>query len=270
MTASSVLEISEAALILGGKTLWSGLNLSLSPGEFLAVIGPNGSGKTSLLKAILGRLKVDSGQIEVLGKSVGEVRSRIGYIPQQGTTEQPVGLRGKDLVALGIDGHKWGPPIRSRKDRELINDALADLEAGSLADIPLGMLSGGQQQRLRVAQALAGSPELLLCDEPFLSLDLKYQQKVIEAIRKHQLRSQMAVVFVTHDVNPILGLVDRLLYFTGGQFLLGTPEQVLDSKVLSKIYGTRVEVHRQGGRVTIIGAPDDLAAHHPESEVEAH
>ncbi|MBX3087203.1 MAG: ATP-binding cassette domain-containing protein [Cryobacterium sp.] len=265
--SETVLEIQNATLTLGERTIWSSLDLSLGAGEFLAVIGPNGSGKTSLLKAILGRFEVNPGSISVFGGPVARSKSRIGYIPQQRSAEQSAGLRGQDLVALGIDGHVWGPPIRSKKNRDRVAKALEQIGAEELAKMPVGLLSGGQQQRLRVAQALVGDPGLLLCDEPFLSLDLKYQQKLIEVIQSHRRQSGMSVVFVTHDVNPILGMADRILYFTGGKFLLGTPAEVLDSEVLSEVYGTKVQVVRESGRVNVIGLPAE-AIHHHELEGE--
>jgi zinc/manganese transport system ATP-binding protein len=127
----------------------------------------------------------------------------------------------------------------------------------------VGNLSGGEQQRLRVAQALAGDPALLLCDEPLLSLDLQHQRGVSELIDRRRREHDSAVVFVTHDVNPVLGMVDRVLYLAGGRFREGTPDDVLRSEVLTDLYGTPVDVIRSRGRIVVVGIPDaETHAHH--------
>ncbi|MBX3067088.1 MAG: ATP-binding cassette domain-containing protein [Cryobacterium sp.] len=254
--------LKNVSLNVGARRLWSDLTLEIAQGEFLAVIGPNGSGKTSLLKALLGQLPIRSGNISVLGKRPGQANREIGYIPQQRVAETALGLRGKDFVAFGLDGTKWGPPIRSKTQQLQVLDALARVDAKGLADVALGEMSGGQQQRLRVAQALVGNPRLLLCDEPYLSLDFKRQQDITNAIERYRKHSGCSVVFVTHDVNPLLGIVDRVLYFTGERFALGTAKEVLQSKTLSEIFGTKIEVIRNADRVTVVGIPESQHGHH--------
>ncbi len=178
-----VLELEGGALGFGGRTLWKELDLSIRPGEFLAVLGPNGSGKTSLLKAMLGQQKLDGGSIRLLDEPVRRGDRRIGYIPQQKIMPPGTPLRGRDLVALGVNGHRFGPPVSSRAVRSRVDDLLESVGALSFANQPVGSLSGGEQQRLRVGQALADDPVLLLCDEPLLSLDLQHQRGVSELHR---------------------------------------------------------------------------------------
>ena len=264
--ARPVLEFENGALGFGGRSLWSDLDLTVRPGEFLAVLGPNGSGKTSLLKTILGQQQLDSGTVRLSGHAIRRGDRRVGYIPQQKLVPPGTPLRGRDLVALGVNGHRFGPPLPRRADRERVDELLEAVGATAYADQPVGTLSGGEQQRLRVGQALAGDPVLLLCDEPLLSLDLHHQRAVSELIDQRRRTHDTAVVFVTHDVNPVLDVVDRILYLAGGKFRQGTPAEVLRSDVLSDLYGTPVDVIRSHGRVIVVGVPDghDHHDHHDE------
>ena len=251
-----VLSFTSAALGFGGRSLWSGLDLEVQPGEFLAVLGPNGSGKTSLLKTILGQQQLDAGTVTLDGSPIRRGNRRVGYIPQQKLAAPGTPLRGRDLVTLGVNGHRFGLPITSGPERQRVDGLIADVGATSFADQPIGTLSGGEQQRLRVGQALAGDPVLLLCDEPLLSLDLQHQRAVSELIDRRRREHNTAVVFVTHDVNPVLDMVDRILYLADGQFRQGTPDEVLQSDVLSELYGTPVDVIRHHGRVIVAGVPE--------------
>jgi zinc/manganese transport system ATP-binding protein len=259
---TAVLEIRGGALGFGDRPLWRDLDLVVGPGEFLAVLGSNGSGKTSLLRAILRQQHLDEGTIELAGESVRRGDRRIGYIPQQRMIAPGTPLRGRDLVTLGVNGHRFGIPFTTASERSTVDAAIAAVGASGYANRPMGSLSGGEQQRLRVAQALATDPVLLLCDEPLTSLDLQHQRGVSELIDARRRSHDTAVVFVTHDVNPVLGMVDRVLYLAQGRFTIGTPDEVLRSDVLSALYGTPVEVIRSGGRVFVAGIPDGDVHHH--------
>ena len=251
------LSIRNAALTLGHRVLWSDLTLDVAPGEFVAVLGANGSGKTSLLRAILGQQALDAGSIELGGRPVRRGDRSIGYIPQQKIATPGIALRARDLVTLGVDGHRFGLPLPSRATKQRVDALLESVGATGYASRPLGLLSGGEQQRLRVGQALAADPVLLLCDEPLTSLDLQHQRGVAELLDARRRDHDTAVVFVTHDINPVLGMVDRILYLAQGRFTIGTPDEVLRSDVLTGLYGTPVEVIRTGGRVFVAGIPDD-------------
>ncbi|MEC5170790.1 metal ABC transporter ATP-binding protein [Glaciihabitans sp. GrIS 2.15] len=265
-----VLSLRGATLSFGDRRLWQNLNLDVQPGEFLAVLGPNGTGKTSLLKTILGQQKLSSGTIKFLGEPVTHGSRRIGYIPQQKLLEQGTPLRARDLVAFGVNGHRWGLPFNSRAVRRQVDGILESVGASEYANVPVATLSGGEQQRVRVGQAIAGTPSLLLCDEPLISLDLHHQRQVSELIDEQRRAINTAVIFVTHDVNPILPMVDRVLYLAGGRFRVGTPDEVLRSEVLSYMYDTPVEVIRSRGRIVVLGAPEGYGVHdHLEHHVEA-
>lgn len=249
----------DAGLSFGQRSLWSGLDLTVEPGEFLAVLGPNGTGKSSLLKVLLGLVPLTRGSAEVAGQPVRRGNEAIGYIPQHRGFDSDAPLRGRDLVSLGIDGHRWGFGWGLARRRRT-NELLRQVGAAAYADMPIGMLSGGEQQRLRVAQALATEPSLLLCDEPLLSLDLQYQTMVVELIERRRREHDTAVVFVTHEINPILPYVDRVLYLTDGEFRLGRPDDVMTTEVLSGLYGSPVEVIRRDDRILVIGSGGDI--HH--------
>ncbi len=249
------LALHDAALGFGPRTLWSGLDLAVEPGEFIAVLGPNGSGKSSLLKVLLGLQPLSHGRAEAGGRPVRAGNDRVGYIPQQKMLDPGVMVRGRDMVGFGLDGHRYGIGLRGRRRRrERVDAALAEVGASAFAERPMGVLSGGEQQRLRVAQALCGDPAALLCDEPLLSLDLANQQMVAQLIDRRRHEAGTAVLFVTHEVNPILPMVDRVLYIVDGRFVIGTPDEVLTSEVLTDLYRTPVDVLRVRGRVVVVGA----------------
>ncbi|MGD8193679.1 metal ABC transporter ATP-binding protein [Herbiconiux sp. P18] len=264
-----VLTLRDAALSFGPRTLWSGLDLDVQAGEFIAVLGSNGSGKSSLLKVILGQQRLSSGTVSFLGSPGRRGDRRIGYVPQQKLADDGTPLRARDLVGLGLSGHRWGVPLPSARRRREVDELLAAVGATEYAGVGVSTLSGGEQQRVRIGQALAGGPRLLLCDEPLLSLDLTHQRAVSELIDQQRRERDFGVLFVTHDINPILDMVDRVLYIAGGGFRIGTPDEVLRSEVLSELYGSQVDVIRTQGRVIVVGTPD--GAHgHPDDQLAHH
>ena len=260
-SSAPAVQLRGAGLAYGPRQLWSGLDLDVRPGEFLAVLGPNGSGKTSMLRVLLGLQELSSGSVAIAGGPARRGSHRVGYVPQQRAVEATLTVRGSDLVGFGLDGHRWGvglPGLRERRRR--VREALQAVDAEELAKKPLGLLSGGEQQRLRVAQALVGDPAVLLCDEPLLSLDLAHQRRVSQLISRQARERGAAVLFVTHEINPVLPEVDRVLYLVGGRFRVGTPDEVMNSATLSELYRTDVEVARVGGKLVVTGTED--ADHH--------
>jgi zinc/manganese transport system ATP-binding protein len=255
-----------ARVSFGERTLWDGLDLDVAPGEFVAVLGPNGSGKTTLVRVLLGLLPLTAGEVRIAGRAPRRGSPSIGYVPQQKALDPDLPLRGRDLVGLGLDGHRFGLGLRGRKERrERVDAALAAVGGGAYADAPVGRLSGGEQQRLRVAQALVGGPDVLLCDEPLLSLDLAHQGTVTRLIDERRRAASTAVLFVTHEINPVLPLVDRVLYLVDGRFRIGPPEEVMTTEVLSELYGTRVDVLRVRGRLVVVGAEEHGEHCHEET-----
>jgi zinc/manganese transport system ATP-binding protein len=262
LAPSAVIEVHEAALAFGARRLWDDLTFTLARGEFLAVIGPNGTGKTSFLRVLLGLLPLTSGRIEIDGRPPRRGDHQIGYVAQHRAIDPDLPVRGWDLVAFGVDGDRWGLPLSRPGDRARIAEALDLVGARPYADAPVGRLSGGEQQRLRIAQALVGAPSLLLCDEPLQSLDLHYQRIIVEQIADWNRRRGATVVFVTHDINPVLPVVQRVLLLAPRRWAIGTVDEILTSDTLSRLYGSSVDVLHHRGRVVIIGA--DLGAHATE------
>jgi zinc/manganese transport system ATP-binding protein len=258
--SAPAVQLSKATLGFGTRRLWTDLDLAVQPGEFLAVLGPNGAGKTSLLKVLLGLLKLTSGTVQVGNATPRRGSDLVGYVPQQRGFDADLGARGRDLVALGADGHRFGRPWSSKRTRELVNAAVAAVGASAYADAPIGKLSGGEQQRLRIAQALISDPALLLCDEPLLSLDLHHQRGVIDLIDARRRDADTAVLMVTHEINPVLPIVDRILYLVEGRWAIGTPDEVMTSQRLSDLYQTEIDVIRVRDRIIVIGAADSVAS----------
>jgi zinc/manganese transport system ATP-binding protein len=255
--AAPAVSMRSARVTFGRRTLWDGLDLDIEPGEFVAVLGPNGSGKTTLVRVLLGLLPLSAGEVRIGGKPPRRGSPSIGYVPQQKALDPDLPLRGRDLVGLGLDGHRLGIGLRSRRARrERVDRALEAVGGTAYSGAPVGRLAGGVQQRLRVAQALVGAPHVLLCDEPLLSLDLSHQRTVTRLIDERRRTAGTAVLFVTHEINPVLPLVDRVLYLVDGRFRIGPPSEVMTSDVLSELYRTRVDVVQVRGRLVVVGAEE--------------
>src|SRR5437763_3140340 len=270
---SPVIQVEGAAVALGGHTIWQHVTLSVRPGEFLAILGPNGAGKSTLLKAILGLIPLSRGTISVLGHPARRGNAAIGYVPQRRHFEADVRVRGRSIVRLGLDGRNWGLPLpflqpdRAREAASRVQEAIDLVGATSYADRSIGELSGGEQQRLLIAQALVTRPRILALDEPLDSLDLRNEQGVASVIRQISQETGAAVLLVAHDVNPILSAVDRVVYIAHGQVAVGTPEEVITTETLSRLYATPIEVLRASdGRIVVVGQPEEEVsydAHRP-------
>jgi zinc/manganese transport system ATP-binding protein len=254
-----VAELSGARLAYGDRVLWEDLTLEVHAGEFIAVLGPNGTGKTSLLKVLLGQVPLSAGSAEVTGE--------IGYVPQHRSMDSGLTLRGRDLVGLGYDGHRWGitSPRQRTAKRAIVATALEQVNGIHLGDVPVGVMSGGELQRVRIAQSLATDPALLLCDEPLLNLDPANARLISALIDQRRRESGTSVLFVTHEVNPVLPYVDRVLYLVEGRFRVGTVAEVMTSETLSELYRAEMQVAKIGGQYVVVGehgeTPHDHSGH---------
>ena len=271
MTTPAV-RLDHATATRGGRVIWSDVSVDIPRGEFVAVLGPNGVGKSTLLQVVLGLLPVTAGRVDVLGQPAGRANKRIGYLPQRRAFDPATPVRGVDVVRLGLDGDKWGVPLpfatrfsdEARAKAARVREVIDLVGASAYAERPIGQCSGGEQQRLLIAQALVREPELLLLDEPLDSLDVTNQASVSALIQQVCRSLDVAVMLVAHDVNPILPYLDKVLYLAHGGALMGPPADVITADTLSMLYGTPIDVlHDRTGRLVVVGQPDTAAAHGP-------
>jgi zinc/manganese transport system ATP-binding protein len=247
--------------------VWHDLDVDIAAGDFVAVLGPNGVGKSTLIKAILGLVPLAAGRISVLGGRPGAANAHIGYLPQRRSFDTGLRVRGVDIVRMGLDGDRWGLPVpgagRGRDARRArVAEVIEMVGAGAYAARPIGEMSGGEQQRLLIAQALARGPAMLVLDEPLDSLDLPNQAAVAALVSRICRDQSVTVVMVAHDVNPILAYLDRVVYLGPGGAISGPPEQVITSETLSRLYDIRIEVLRTtDGRLVVVGQPEPPAYH---------
>jgi zinc/manganese transport system ATP-binding protein len=246
--------VENVSITLGGRTILRNIDVTIDTGEFVTVLGPNGAGKSTLLKTLLGLIRPTSGSVRILGKMPHRGNKDIGYAPQHRNLEAELALRARDVVGFGLDGDRWGTGWPNRKRDALIWRAMEEVDACAFADAPVGQLSGGEQQRLLIAQALLTNPRILLLDEPLANLDLAYQQEIVTLVSQVCRARNVTVLLVTHDINPLLPEVDRVLYIANGQSAIGKPDEVITSDRLSKLYGSQVEVVRTMDRVFVVGA----------------
>lgn len=254
-----LVEVRDAAAVVGGRTVWAGVDATVSAGEFVAILGPNGVGKSTLLKALLGLVPLASGTVRLLGRAPGRANRGVGYLPQRRGFDATLRVRGLDVVRLGLDGDRWGVPLPGRRSRTAaarVRSLVELVGAAGYAHRPIGEVSGGEQQRLLIAQALARDPRLLLLDEPLDSLDLPNQAAIAALLGRIAATKDVATVIVAHDVNPILPYLDRVVYLGRGGAVSGTPAEVLTSARLSGLYGTPIEVlSTSDGRLVVAGRP---------------
>jgi zinc/manganese transport system ATP-binding protein len=248
----TVIELDHATIGIGGRDVLADASFSIEAGEFIGVLGPNGAGKTTLMRAILGLLVPRAGGVRVFGKTPECGNPAIGYLPQVRTVLPDLRLCGLDFIASSVHGERWGLPHVSRADRAMIDDTLALVGARELAGRPLSAMSGGERQRLLLAQALIGEPKLLLLDEPLISLDARHQEVAIDVVRKACRARGITVLFSAHELNQLLGTLDRVLYLGNGQAVLGTVDEVITAPVLSQLYGTDIEVVRTHGHIFVM------------------
>ena len=252
------IEFSDVTVSLGGRDVLANVSLEIGAGEFIGVLGPNGSGKTTLMRAILGLTPARGGAIRVLGRSAVRGNPAVGYMPQMRSAGGNVRLTGREFVAGVVNGHRLGLPFPGKAARAEAERALDLVGAGELARRPLAEISGGERQRLLLAQALIGRPDLLLLDEPLVNLDPSFQTSVVALATSLRAELGVTVLFSAHELNPLLGAIDRVLYLGHGQAALGTVEEVITGPVLSRLYGAAIDVVRLKGRIFVMAGGHDV------------
>jgi len=261
--SAPVLEAGGVGVWLSGRRILHDVSFEVGAGEFIGLIGSNGAGKTTLLRVILGLQKPTEGSVLIGGRRPGRGGEVIGYLPQKVALDPDLPLRARDVVALGLDGQKFGIPLPSARKRAAVDEMLAAVDATSFADSRIGLLSGGQQQRVLIAHALISRPRLLLLDEPLANLDIRSSSEIVELLARVTRELGVAVLLSAHDLNPLLPFMDRIVYLEGGHAVSGTSDEVVRSDVLTALYGRRVDVLRVEGRVLVVAGPDDSHGHDP-------
>jgi zinc/manganese transport system ATP-binding protein len=239
-----LVDLYKISVRLGGRQILSDVSLAINPAEFTGLIGPNGAGKTTLLRVILGLQQTTEGTVTR--------HATVGYVPQKLLIEPDMPLRVKDVVALGIDGQRLGFYLPSKQRRDRVDAMLEAVGADSYKDARVGELSGGEQQRVMIAHALISKPKLLLLDEPLANLDISSAHSIVSLLAKLSKSEQIAILLSAHDMNPLLPVMDRIVYVAGGQVATGTPDEVVQSDVLTRLYGEPVEVIRVRNRVLVV------------------
>ena len=262
-----VLQVDHVSVALSGRPVLDDVNFTMRAGEFTGVIGSNGAGKTTLLRVILGLQRTSAGRITLPMQGRARRGRSIGYVPQKVLLDSEMPMRARDLVALGLDGNRFGIPVPSRRRRLTVDEILHAVDADRFADVRVGHLSGGEQQRVLIAHALVSRPQLLLLDEPLANLDLRSSQEVVALLGRVAAEQGVAVLLSAHELNPLLPVLDRIVYIAGGKAVSGTADEVIRADVLSRLYGHHVDVLRVHGRILVVAGEEDadLAAH--ESDV---
>jgi zinc/manganese transport system ATP-binding protein len=254
-----LLTLEDIGVRLGGRQILSDVSFSVRSGEFTGLIGPNGAGKTTLLRVILGLQAPSSGQVLIQGSAHPRRGSLIGYVPQKLVIDPDMPLRARDVVSLGLDGNRLGFSFPSRQRKDLVRETLRAVDAESFADARVGELSGGEQQRVLIAHALISRPRLLLLDEPLANLDLRSEQEIVATLAKLAREQEIAVLISAHDMNPLVNVMDRIVYVAAGRAAAGSTAEVVTSDVLSRLYGHHVDVIRLHNRIIVVAAEDEPA-----------
>jgi zinc/manganese transport system ATP-binding protein len=254
----SALSFDEVSIELGGRTILAAVSFAIEHGEFIGMLGANGAGKTTLMRAALGLVPLSGGAISVLGRPATRGNGAVGYMPQARGNLAAMRLTGYDIVASAAGGAGWGLPRLDAATRREIDWALEAVGAQDLARRSLAEISGGERQRLLLSQALLGRPKLLLLDEPLISLDPGHQKSVVEIVKRLRDDLKIAVVFSAHELNPLINAIDRVLYLGAGKAVLGAVDEVFTGPVLSRLYGTDIEVVRIRDRVFVMAGDVDV------------
>jgi zinc/manganese transport system ATP-binding protein len=249
-----MLVVEQVSVAFPGRQVLERVSFTLARGAFCGLIGANGSGKTTLLRAILGFQKVNAGSISIDGQSRSRTSGAVGYVPQKIQLDPDVPLRARDLVELGLTGHRLGLPLPSKARARRVDEMLTAVDAQGFANQRVGNLSGGQQQRILIAHALIRRPKLLLLDEPLANLDIRAVAEIVALLSRVAGAHGITVLVSAHDMNPLLGAMDQIVYLANGRAASGATEDVVRTEVLSALYGYHIDVIRVHGRVLVIAA----------------
>ena len=251
---SPLVTFDNATLGYGRRVVLSGLTFAIPEGDFLGIVGPNGSGKTTILRAILKTLRPLAGTV------THAANVRYGYVPQRDQVDYNFPLKVVDVVMMGRYDRIGLGRRPSEFDRELARGALAHVGILDLAEQPLNALSGGQKQRTLIARALVGQPNVLILDEPTNGMDLVATTQILGLVRELHERDGLTVLMVSHALNEVANYVERIALVMNGGFRIGPVDEIMTQAVLSSMYGIPVDVDNFNGHRIVVarreGIPD--------------
>ena len=222
------------------QDILSDISFEIYSAEYIAIIGPNGGGKTTLIRVLLGLDKPTSGSVKIFGKSVKNFKEwyKIGYVPQR-ATHVDANFPGtvEDIVNMGRTSQRGLFSSVSAKDRECVVDAMQKMDVYNLKDKMVGTLSGGQRQRVMIARALASKPEILILDEPNTGVDMASQKRFYALLKQLNSEEKITIVFITHDIGVIADDIARLFTINKKAIICNDPKKVMSCEDMSRLYG---------------------------------
>ncbi|MEN9450535.1 MAG: Mn2+/Zn2+ transporter ATPase subunit, partial [Pseudomonadota bacterium] len=255
----NAIEFKQLSLAFGQRCIFQDFTANINAGEFVAILGANGAGKSTLLRSILGLIAPSKGSIALFGQAVHKGAAFIGYMPQM---RQNIGnsLSAYAWLGANLNGYQWGLPVLNAQQKEELQRVIQLVKAEKIVNRPYSFLSGGERQRLLLAQALLNKPKILLLDEPLMNLDPYYQATLVSLIDDIRLQYGITILFTSHDINPLLTSVDRVLYLAKGKAVIGLVDEIINSKKLSELYGLDIQVIQHEQQLFVINK--ELGFHH--------
>jgi zinc transport system ATP-binding protein len=238
------IDIRNLTVTLGGREILSDINLDLEEGKFLGIVGPNGGGKTTFLRVILGLVKPSAGEVLVMGKGPKEMvkRGAFGYLPQHLNVDPDFPATARDVVLMGLAGRKGFLRRPSRSDMKKAEEMLVTMGMTGLGDHTFGALSGGQQQRVSIARALVSDPQMLILDEPSTGIDVVGQEDFYHLLKGIQKKLNLSIIMVSHDIGVISTYVDEIACLNRTLHYHGNPLGAFNDEVLRELYGKSMEI----------------------------
>ena len=239
-----IFDVKNLTFKVGTQTILENISFEIFNGEYIAIIGPNGGGKTTLIRMLLGLEKPTSGSIKIFGKKIASFKDwhKIGYVPQRASlvdTNFPATV--EDIVKMGRVAKRKLLSLPSKEDKERVYDAMLKMDILDLKERMVGTLSGGQRQRVMIARALASSPEILILDEPNTGVDVKSQQRFYKLLAKLNKEEGITILFITHDIGVIADDIGRLFTINQKATICNDPKKMLSCDDMSELYG--IEAH---------------------------
>lgn len=263
--SNEIISTHHLAIGYKNKSIVSDINIAINSGEFIGILGTNGSGKSTFLRVLLGLIRPLKGQVFIFGKPPQKGNMQIGYMPQMRTTNFIANLTSKALLETCMGGTFYGLPTFSKSKEQELQRVLNLVNAAPLTHRPIQQLSGGERQRIFLAQALLDNPKILLLDEPLANLDPRNQDNFINLLQTIQKKLNVTILFTAHDPNPLLDVMSRVLYFAHGKVIMGNVDKIITSTTLSALYEIPIEVIRFKNRLFVIGE-----GHHLSQENHHH